>query len=493
MGIIADTHVFGSRKGYECLSKSPGVAAAEDAVLSEFGFGQCSDERYLAGLAASATAFGRSLPGGRMAITRVIRGPVDDGGRPTHEQRTLIVSAADYQVLRHSLSRLVNDQSVWSSASFAAGRTIALPPSTAASGPPGPRDWQIFDAWVLGKDQEKAVVVGDDDQSAEAVMALAGRLTNADALTYRWGVRMLAAITWVDAITLSRFGVLDGRRAVHGVSHGACIHPKVQEAYRARPNQLPALAALQQATAIEQEPFGLEVIDEEIPSNVTSAPTGVAVRQRPRRVSSYVWIAATSVSIICVAFASFLAFRAHDAGRRPPPPQQIEPPADPQRPTSDAGSGNGQGPASSAQSPPTTPPLVLPTKGENPKEPELPGSPSSAGPSQDKQPDSVKPPSSSSTLGPASSGAPGGGGNRSGEQSSDSTQHKEPASGMSQEDKDAVEQMIGWLEEVKDFSSRLRGLLKLASRVNSEVFAPKNSKTFTSLVKRSIQGLSQIQ
>ena len=61
-----------------------------------------------------------------MAITRVMVGPLDDGGRPTLERRTMIVSAADYLAIRHDLKALIKDN-VWGSSAFAGGLPIQVP------------------------------------------------------------------------------------------------------------------------------------------------------------------------------------------------------------------------------------------------------------------------------------------------------------------------------------------------------------------------------
>lgn len=268
MAIRADTHVFGSRRGYECLSKSPGVTPGEDATLSQFGFGQSSDERFLEGLATSATALGRPLPSGRYAITRVIRGPMDDGGRPTLERRTIIVSAGDYLKLRHDLAGLVDDQAIWASAAFADGRALSMSAPPAAFHAATSRDWQLFDAWVLALEQSKAVIAGKDAQSARDVLALAGRVAEADALEFRWGIRLLAPIAWVDMLTLSPYGAIDGRRQVHGVTNGPCVHPDVSAAQQRRPDRLPSRSAFQP----EAEARGLNGYDLEPEGSDDSDP-----------------------------------------------------------------------------------------------------------------------------------------------------------------------------------------------------------------------------
>ena len=55
----AERHLFGSFDGYQTLAASPGVSDAEAAELSEFGFGQTSDQATLEGLSRRLCVLGR--------------------------------------------------------------------------------------------------------------------------------------------------------------------------------------------------------------------------------------------------------------------------------------------------------------------------------------------------------------------------------------------------------------------------------------------------
>ncbi len=494
MGIIADTHVFGSRKGYECLSKSPGVTAAEDAALSEFGFGQSSDERYLAGLASGATAFGRPLPTGRMAITRVVRGPADDGGRPTLERRTLVVSASDYRSIRHGLSRIVNDQSLWSSASFAAGRTIAVPGGPGSSSPPGLRDWQIFDAWVLGADQGRATVVGDDDRSAEEVMALAGRLSEEDAIAYRWGVRMLSPIAWVDVITMSRFGTIDGRRPVHGVSGGDCVHAQVQSAYRAQPGRLPPLSALQ-AAAIRDEPLGLKAMAEEMPAGGDAPEYGSDSAPKRKVTRAAYWSVGVAASLAVLVTLAFLFWRPlkdtatvpaqvdenlasqQDAGSVAPSPL----PAANAAPAPDGSARTESGPAQGNLTSKSTDVVSQDKAGEN-KSSDPPSE--GAGVVLHNESDSTSDPKVNSID---LSDFPGKNGSR--EKSEDKESAKpaaDPLAVLSDDERKDVERTLQWFLQAQLFASNLSSLFGVSDALRSEVFPPGPKKHFIAVLKEAI-------
>ena len=291
MNISADSHLFGSRKGYECLAKSAGVTSSEDRQLSEFGFGQSTDEHFLHGLATQPTAFGRPLSSGRVAITRVMVGPLDDGGRPTLERRTMIVSAADYLAIRHDLKALIKDN-VWGSSAFAGGLPIQVPSAgTSRRGAADALAWRIFDAWVIGIESRppRGVVIapaaagGDQARAADAVLALASQLADEDAVKFKWGIRLLSPIEWSDVLTLSSTGVMDGRRPVHGIG-AACIKPEVQRAQAASPGMLPTVTSLQRA-AIKED---LEFVDDGMWDGVGGGgiipPQGLSVkRKQPKR------------------------------------------------------------------------------------------------------------------------------------------------------------------------------------------------------------------
>ena len=243
--MTCDTHVFGSRKGYQTLARSAGLSSDDERVLAQFGFGESSDERFLSGLATEPTAFARPLPSGRMAITRVLAGPLDDAGRPTLERRTVIVDRDAYAALRPGLAGLLADAGFWSSEAFLAGERVRLPATGGDAPVPGDRTWRLFDAWTVALQRPPSgVVAGSSDADADEVLALVASVRTADAHRLSWGIRLLSPIEWVDVLTLSRFGSLDGRRQVFGASAGDLVNPAVASVRRRGGDRLPSLASL---------------------------------------------------------------------------------------------------------------------------------------------------------------------------------------------------------------------------------------------------------
>lgn len=292
--INADTHLFGSRRGYECLGKAPGVTAAEDRALSEFGFGQSSDDRFLKGLVGSPTAYARALPGGRMGITRVLAGPLDDSGRPTLERRTIVVSVREYLVLRRGMRQLLADNRIWAAGEFGAGRRISVPVPAGTAERPSEQVWRVFDAWFSARERPPhGVVVGATDQSASEILDTLACLADADAADFSWGVRLLSPITWVDVMSISQFGAMDGRRQVFGVSRSSCVNPAVESARRGSPGRLPALNELR----------GIAVSGTDEPSaprrpSVPRRPAAISQPTQPRAPAKVVvWVAACTIAL----------------------------------------------------------------------------------------------------------------------------------------------------------------------------------------------------
>jgi hypothetical protein len=400
MNISADSHLFGSRKGYECLAKSAGVTSGEDRQLSEFGFGQSTDEHFLYGLATQPTAFGRPLSSGRVAITRVMVGPLDDGGRPTLERRTMIVSAADYLAIRHDLKALIKDN-VWGSSAFAGGLPIRVP--TAGMSRRSAADalaWRIFDAWVIGIESRppRGVVIapaaagGDQARAADAVLTLASQLADEDAVKFKWGIRLLSPIEWSDVLTLSSAGVMDGRRPVHGIG-AACVKPEVQRAQAASPGMLPTVTSLQRA-AIQE---AVELVDDGMWDGVGGGgiipPQGLSMkRKQPKRALIIAAIVLPIIGLTALGTVSWLIWRkpggsapapaTTDTVMREPAPASGSDPAAPANPAAPASGSDPAAPvtpaAPASNSEPAAPANpAAPASGANPAVPVTPAAPAS--------------------------------------------------------------------------------------------------------------------
>ena len=312
MAATVDTHLFGSRRGYECLAKSSAVTAAEDRMLSEFGFGQNSDERFLQGLATRPTAFARPLPGGRIAITRVLNGPLDDGGRPTLERRTILVTPREYLAVRHDLPKLIADTRLWSAGAFGTGGTLPLPSGGGRAAPASDMSWRIFDAWVSALERPPhGVVVGSDDISAQAVLLVASQLADADALRFSWGIRLLSPIAWVDVATLSPFGAMDGRRPVFGISQGDCVNEAVRRAQSSSSSRLPSVDSLR---ARDLEPVEVRASGKAGPRRQMSGELDLHARAALRRRKLLLGIAALIVAACSLSVALYFAFSRPTSG-----------------------------------------------------------------------------------------------------------------------------------------------------------------------------------
>jgi hypothetical protein len=420
--VSVDTHLFGSRRGYECLAKSPGVSAAEDRALSEFGFGQSSDDRFLRGLVSSPTAFARALPGGRIGVTRVLAGPLDDSGRPTLERRTILLSAREYLALRRGMERLISENQLWASADFAAGKRVVVPVPSQAAQSPTDQSWRIFDAWYSARERPPfGVVVGSSDQSAAEVLATLACIDDADVPSFSWGVRLLSPIQWVDVMSISPFGAMDGRRQVFGTSRGECVNAVVESARTRVPGRIPRIDDLVAPDLEPARPTSSRRTSR-VGRNPSAAPRGQSRRRR--------FIAIGSACVLGLAIGLVALVLYVGRGKSAPPPESLAGgsssdgftnvvPTVPQlaaaEPSGVGGSGiDGLGASGSTGSAPATPPTP-PVGGADAVQPETtapaPGdsatkTPSTAAPNE-QQPLPARPPKPGEPLpGEASPPAP---------------------------------------------------------------------------------------
>lgn len=303
MSVPADTHLFGSRRGYQALAKSAGVSKAEDNALSEFGFGQSSDPAFLKGLATEPTAFGRRLPSGRIAITRVLAGPLDEAGRPTLERRTLLFSEHDYHKVRTDLPALVSNGGLWSASEFQSGRRLSVQASELGPLSPTVAEWRLLDAWISAKARPPhGVIAGSESASTVSVLRLAGCLADSDALTYSWGVRLLGPIAWVDAMTLSPHGSNDGRRPLFGVARGDCVNDMVRRAMASAPQRMPPVGAMREVEIVG--------FDDGLPhSSHARSGRGTTRLSLSQKTRALAVAASASVVIAALAMVMFMVWR----------------------------------------------------------------------------------------------------------------------------------------------------------------------------------------
>ena len=238
-----DTHLFGSQRGYQCLAKSAGVSKSEDDALSQFGFGQSSDDGFLQGLAHNPTAFGRELPTGRYAVTRVLCGNPDVAGRATLEFRTLIFSREQFLRVRAAMPDLVSDRDLWHAPNFGAGLCLELPAIHAAAPQPSEWSWRIFDAWFSMQARRPHCILVEPELAGE-VLKMPALIDAQDVSSFSWGIGLLRPVPWVDITILSPFGTPGTSRPAFGIARGQCVNPRIESARLSRPERLPTLLAI---------------------------------------------------------------------------------------------------------------------------------------------------------------------------------------------------------------------------------------------------------
>lgn len=228
MQATCDTHLFGSRGGYRTVAGSSGVSPRERAELEIFGFGQLSDRRGQQMLLERASAFGRRLSSGRFAVTRILPGPDDDGGRPTLELRTVLLDRASYGAIASSgISLLIDTGAVWSATAFAEGRSMSLAVGPRRAIETREIHRRLADAWLSTRTSPQQMVRADEADGAR-ILELAALLDPSDLDEFRWGVGVLSTAVPVDLFTLAPIGSGSGRRPVRDLpKSGPWVHANV--------------------------------------------------------------------------------------------------------------------------------------------------------------------------------------------------------------------------------------------------------------------------
>ena len=209
-----ERHLFGSFDGYQTIAASPGIRPDEAAELSEFGFGQPSDQATLDGLAHRLCVLGRRLRSGRSALTRAFPGRPDDAGRPTVELRTMVLEPADFLIVRHDLRGFFERPDHWDEKAFRDGTAASI----SAGGmklPPSRDAWYLVDSWMRLKGRRDVVLrLSDDARSHDAILSAVGSVDPEDAVDLRWGLHLFSTSAAVDACTLASSASLSARRQV---------------------------------------------------------------------------------------------------------------------------------------------------------------------------------------------------------------------------------------------------------------------------------------
>ena len=128
----AAVHRFGSSGGYRVLGVSDGLTAEELSALDPMATGVAELGPSGKDIEGSDAMLVRTLPGGRIGVTRWFGGEPDDAGRPTLELRTLIFRAADWASTGRLLARhLLGDHLAWEGPAFDTGGTVVITPPDA--------------------------------------------------------------------------------------------------------------------------------------------------------------------------------------------------------------------------------------------------------------------------------------------------------------------------------------------------------------------------
>ncbi|MFN5496979.1 MAG: hypothetical protein ACK5C3_10460 [bacterium] len=241
--IHADTHVFGSTRGYGTVASSRGVREDEARELESFQFGEASTADRIARLETHAVMTGRALRSGRFAISRMMPAGVDDAGRPTIEVITLLVEARDYAACVGALPQLASDARFWldARATAASGARIA-----AVGAEPAPRDPQVLRLFDLWRGALRAGAIGVVSESeSDAVLRLVASLDPADLLRCRWGIGLLSISTPADICSVASGVSMHGARDVLRLAQQGSWHCGSESEYAAfRAAQMPTLPSV---------------------------------------------------------------------------------------------------------------------------------------------------------------------------------------------------------------------------------------------------------
>ena len=202
-----DVHSFGSQQGYRMLAASPGVSEAELASLDPMtsGVAEVGPSAEVASRAMSMLV--RTLPGGRIAVTRWFTGAQDDAGRPTVELRSILFSPQDWQAHGRRMARhLIEPHDVWDSAAFGTGASVNL---AVPNGPSTPTERDVFRLADLVRPGAMPLRLVDDRPMREALFGLVEHMCPEEALHLQWGVGLSHVARGLDIMTLTRGGLIE--------------------------------------------------------------------------------------------------------------------------------------------------------------------------------------------------------------------------------------------------------------------------------------------
>jgi hypothetical protein len=230
-GIQADTHVFGSTKGYSTVAASKGVRDDERRELESFQLGEASTAARIAQLETRAVMSGRALRSGRFAISRMMPAGVDDAGRPTVEVITLVIEQRDYERCTGALQSLVTDADFWRDARERAASGALIPAMAAEAQPRDPEVLRIFDLWRAASRSGSIGVVSESD--SDCLLTMVASLDPADRMRCSWGVGLLSLSTSADICSVASGVSMHGARDVMRLARDGSWHCGSESEYAA--------------------------------------------------------------------------------------------------------------------------------------------------------------------------------------------------------------------------------------------------------------------
>ena len=205
--IRAGVHCFGSDSGYRVLAVSNDVTAAERSALDPMTTGVAEVGPSVEAVGQIKTMLVRTMPGGRMALTRWFAGKADDNGRPTLELRTMLFGSQDWADGGRLMARhLLDHHPAWDDDGFSSGGSIVVElPGTALS----TADRDIFRLADLVRPNAMPLRLSDDRGMREALVGLVERMQGEESKHLQWGVGLAHAARGLDIMTLTRGATIE--------------------------------------------------------------------------------------------------------------------------------------------------------------------------------------------------------------------------------------------------------------------------------------------
>jgi hypothetical protein len=227
-----DTHLMGSDRGYGQLAASPGVSPAESDAIAGLDLGLPAGGR-ADRLDQQLVVYCRSLPGGRIALTRCMAGGIDDVGRQTTQFRTLIMARTQWVCeVRHGLHRVLTDPALWKNPAFEAGTPLSLAVNATDQSPPSQAAVTL--AFMIRAGPRPILIKADATTNA-TLLSMVSTLSDADAADLCWGLGLGRVCAGLDVATVV------GGASLLGQPLRTIGHPSKTDLDRTQATALPRL------------------------------------------------------------------------------------------------------------------------------------------------------------------------------------------------------------------------------------------------------------